>query len=117
MKFDDLDQKMRRYETAADLCVLPGLYMVARIDGRSFTRLTKDVCQFKAPFDERFRDLMVATRNCDFAAFTICFTLTSFLILLHVFVAFFFILSTQASSDVPRQLAEPVWAKRCSSSA
>ena len=61
MKFDELDQKMRVFETAADLCVLPGLYMVARLDGRSFTRLTKDVCQFESPFDERFRDLMVST--------------------------------------------------------
>lgn len=61
MKFDDLDKKMRVFETAADLCVLPNMYMVARLDGRSFTRLTKEVCQFEAPFDERFRDLMVAT--------------------------------------------------------
>jgi tRNA(His) 5'-end guanylyltransferase len=61
MKFDDLDKKMRVFETAADLCVLPGMFMVARLDGRSFTRLTKEVCQFEAPFDERFRDLMVAT--------------------------------------------------------
>lgn len=61
MKFDDLDQKMRVFETAADYCVLPGMYMVARLDGRSFTRLTKEVCRFEAPFDERFRDMMVAT--------------------------------------------------------
>jgi tRNA(His) guanylyltransferase len=61
MKFDDLDQKMRVFETAHDLCVLPGLYMVARLDGRSFTRLTKEVHQFEAPFDPRFRDLMVDT--------------------------------------------------------
>jgi tRNA(His) 5'-end guanylyltransferase len=61
MKFDELDRKMRVFETAADLCVLPGIYMVARLDGRSFTRLTKEVCKFAAPFDERFRDLMVAT--------------------------------------------------------
>ncbi len=61
MKFDELDQKMRVFETAADFCVLPGLNMVARLDGRSFTRLTKDVCQFESPFDERFRDLMVST--------------------------------------------------------
>jgi tRNA(His) guanylyltransferase len=61
MKFDDLDQKMRVFETAADLCVLPGIFMVARLDGRSFTRLTKEVCRFESPFDERFRDLMVAT--------------------------------------------------------
>jgi tRNA(His) 5'-end guanylyltransferase len=61
MKFDDLDQKMRVFETAHDQCVLPGLYMVARLDGRSFTRLTKEVHEFEAPFDLRFRDLMVQT--------------------------------------------------------
>lgn len=61
MKFDDLDQKIRVFETAHDLCGLPGLYMVARLDGRSFTRLTKEVQQFEAPFDGRFRDLMMDT--------------------------------------------------------
>ena len=61
MKFDQLDAKMRVYETAHDHCVLPGMYMVARIDGRSFTRLTKEVHRFGAPFDERFRDLMSGT--------------------------------------------------------
>lgn len=61
MKFDDLDKKMRVFETSTDLCVLPGMFMVARLDGRSFTRLTKEVAQFEAPFDMRFRDLMVAT--------------------------------------------------------
>ena len=61
MKFDDLDQKMRVFETAADYCVLPEVFMVARLDGRSFTRLTKEVHQFEAPFDERFRDLMLQT--------------------------------------------------------
>jgi tRNAHis guanylyltransferase len=71
MKFDDLDAKMRVYETSHDHCVLPGLYMVARLDGRSFTRLTKDVHQFEAPFDVRFRDIMLETtehlmRDCGF---------------------------------------------------
>jgi tRNA(His) 5'-end guanylyltransferase len=33
--------------------------MVARLDGRGFTRLTKEVHRFEAPFDERMRDLMV----------------------------------------------------------
>jgi tRNA(His) 5'-end guanylyltransferase len=61
MKFDELDDRMRVFETAHDLCVLPGLHMVARLDGRSFTRLTKEVHQFEAPFDVRFRDLMLAT--------------------------------------------------------
>ena len=61
MKFDELDAKMRVFETAHDLVVLPDIYMVARLDGRSFTRLTKEVHQFEAPFDERFRDLMLDT--------------------------------------------------------
>lgn len=70
MKFDDLDLKMRVYETSHDRCVLPNMYIVARIDGRSFTKLTKEVHKFKAPFDERFRDLMIETvkhlMNCGF---------------------------------------------------
>lgn len=70
MKFDDLDAKMRVFETAHDLCVLPGLFMVARLDGRGFTRLTKEVHRFERPFDARFRDTMVATTehllNCGF---------------------------------------------------
>ena len=61
MKFDELDLKMRVFETAHDLCVLPKIFMVARIDGRSFTRLTKEVHKFESPFDERFRDMMAAT--------------------------------------------------------
>jgi tRNA(His) guanylyltransferase len=61
MRFDELDTRMRIYEEHDDRCVLPGIYMVARIDGRNFTRLTKDVHKFKAPFDERVRDMMLAT--------------------------------------------------------
>jgi tRNA(His) guanylyltransferase len=61
MQFDDLDLKMRVYETSHDHCVLPGLYMVARLDGRSFTRLTKEVHKFNAPFDDRVRDYMLTT--------------------------------------------------------
>lgn len=61
MKFDDLDKKMRVYETAHDVCVLPDMYIVARIDGRGFTKLTKETLELDAPFDSRFRDAMVAT--------------------------------------------------------
>ncbi len=61
MKFDELDKKMRVFETAHDICVLPNIYLVARIDGRSFTRLTKEVHQFEAPFDVRMRDIMTET--------------------------------------------------------
>jgi tRNA(His) guanylyltransferase len=61
MRFDDLDARMRVFETAHDHCVLPGIYIVARLDGRGFTKLTKEVHQFDAPFDIRFRDMMVNT--------------------------------------------------------
>ncbi len=70
MKFDDLDAKMRVFETTSDHRVLPGLYMAARLDGRNFTRLTKEVHNFERPFDVIFRDHMVATvehlMNCGF---------------------------------------------------
>lgn len=61
MKFDELDQKMRVYETAHDRNIVPGMFIVARIDGRSFTKLTKVTHDFEAPFDTRFRDWMVET--------------------------------------------------------
>ena len=70
MKFNELDKKLRVFETAHDFCVLPNIHMVARIDGRGFTRLTKEVHAFKRPFDEKFRDLMIETvkhlMNCGF---------------------------------------------------
>ena len=70
MIFDELDKKMRVYEESLDQTILQDLYMVARLDGRSFSRLTKEICDFEAPFDVRFRDIMVDTvkalMNCGF---------------------------------------------------
>lgn len=70
MKFDDLDLKMRQYELAYDFCIPEGNYIIARLDGRGFTHLTKNIWQFEAPFDVRFRDLMAHTSasllNCGF---------------------------------------------------
>ena len=39
MNFDELDQRLRVFETAHDHCALPGLYLVARLDGRGFGQL------------------------------------------------------------------------------
>ena len=61
MNFDELDKKMRVYEQSLDQILVPDLYLVARLDGRSFTRLTKEICKFEAPFDIRFRDMMIHT--------------------------------------------------------
>lgn len=76
MKFDDLDAKMRVFETTNDLCVLPGIHMVARLDGRSFTRLTKEVHKFEAPFDVRFRDLIVETAEHVMGGFNVVYGYT-----------------------------------------
>lgn len=71
MKFETLDRRMRVFETAHDHRVLPGIHMVARIDGRSFSHLTRVAHAFEAPYDERFRDCMVAATerlmNCGFS--------------------------------------------------
>lgn len=61
MKFEALDARMRVFETTDDRCVPADVYMVVRLDGRSFTRHTKEVWNFEAPFDVRFRDLMLQT--------------------------------------------------------
>lgn len=71
MKFEQLDRRLRVFETAHDHRVLPGLHMVARIDGRSFSRLTRDA-ELEAPYDRRFSDAMEATlvhltRDCGFS--------------------------------------------------
>ena len=59
MNFEQLDEQMRVFERAMDQVIMPGVWMVARIDGRNFTRLTKEICQYEAPFDICFRDAMV----------------------------------------------------------
>ena len=71
MRFDDLDKIMRTYEEFLDQYIEPNKFIIARLDGRSFTKLTKETCEFKKPFDERFRNLMVGTvmhlmKNCGF---------------------------------------------------
>ena len=60
MHSTDLEARMRQFEMALNNPVPPGFQIVARLDGRGFTRLTKEVCQFEAPFDSGFRDLMAA---------------------------------------------------------
>jgi len=60
MKFEQLDRRMRVFETAHDHRVLPGIHMVARIDGRSFSQLTRGDLGIDRAYDERMRDCMVA---------------------------------------------------------
>ena len=61
MNFDDFDSEMRVYEQSLDQYISQDIYIAVRLDGRSFTRLTKRVCKFEKPFDVKFRNLMVDT--------------------------------------------------------
>lgn len=59
MDFDTLDKKMRNFEKSMDRTMLEGIYVVARLDGHGFTRLTKKEWDLEKPFDIRFRDVMI----------------------------------------------------------
>ena len=61
MDFDTLDRQMRRFEQSLDRTMLEGIYVVARLDGHGFTRLTKKEWNLEKPFDITFRDAMTAT--------------------------------------------------------
>ncbi|MBZ5708669.1 tRNA(His) guanylyltransferase Thg1 family protein [Nannocystis pusilla] len=62
MKSDDLSARLRPFETAGDRRVPPGFHMVARLDGRGFSRLTKErMPGLERPFDVRVRDMMIDT--------------------------------------------------------
>lgn len=61
MDFDTLDKQMRSFEQSLDRTMLEGIYVVARLDGHGFTRLTKKEWDLEKPFDIRFRDAMAVT--------------------------------------------------------
>lgn len=61
MDFDILDKQMRRFEQSLDRTMLEGIYLVARLDGHGFTRLTKKEWDLEKPFDIKFRDAMIET--------------------------------------------------------
>jgi len=61
MKPENFETYMRSYETLGDEPLPADVYVVARLDGRNFTRLTKELYGFECPFDITFRDLMVKT--------------------------------------------------------
>ena len=61
MTFDVLQQQMRTFEADTAGRIPDDSFVVARLDGRGFTRLLREIHPFEAPFDARFRDLMVGT--------------------------------------------------------
>lgn len=61
MNLRELDVKMRAFEAYDNDVVPRGLYVVARLDGRGFGRLAREVFGFQGPYDTCYRDHMVAT--------------------------------------------------------
>ena len=59
MKNDDIETRMRALEYFHTLRALPGAWLVVRVDGRSFSRLTQ--ASFEKPFDRRFHGIMLET--------------------------------------------------------
>lgn len=61
MRFNELDTRLRQYETLHDSFVLPDVHMVVRLDGRGFTKKADDVWQLNRPFDDTFHHAMTKT--------------------------------------------------------
>lgn len=59
MKFESLSDKCNYYRSLADDSLLPGTYMLAMLDGRSFSKMVKK--RFKLPFDDDFIRIMNKT--------------------------------------------------------
>ena len=57
MKADDLEAKMRAGECYHSLRVPPGAFIVIRVDGRLFSRLTERLVE--KPFDRTFHEWMI----------------------------------------------------------
>jgi tRNA(His) guanylyltransferase len=60
MNFNELDAKMRRYETLNERSFFDETDLVIRLDGRGFSGLTEQH-ELEKPFDHRFQDIMSAT--------------------------------------------------------
>lgn len=60
MKGDLFDKKMRAFEESNDARIHPEMNVIVRIDGRNFSRLTRDILEVE-PFDISLRDAMIAT--------------------------------------------------------
>lgn len=61
MKFDEFDTQMRKFEESLDQVIPTDCFMVARLDGKGFTKLTKEDMDLEKPFDIRFRQAIINT--------------------------------------------------------
>ncbi|WPO83796.1 tRNA(His) guanylyltransferase Thg1 family protein [Chryseobacterium sp. JJR-5R] len=61
MKFEHIETLMRKNESLAEQYILPENFIVVRLDGKGFTKLTKEKLSLEKPFDEKFSEVMTAT--------------------------------------------------------
>ncbi|UBV45358.1 hypothetical protein LAJ19_19675 (plasmid) [Deinococcus taeanensis] len=59
MNNDTFEARLRALEYYHNLKIVPGAWVVLRVDGRGFSRFTQE--RFDKPFDDRFGRLMVTT--------------------------------------------------------
>ena len=72
MNPDKFDKIMRSFENVGNGSIDENVYIVARLDGRCFSSLTKDKLCLAVPFDRNFSNIMVETvkhlMDCGFRA-------------------------------------------------
>lgn len=61
MKFEEIEVLMRKNEALSEQYILPENFIIVRLDGKGFTKLTKEKLELEKPFDERFHLAMTAT--------------------------------------------------------
>jgi tRNA(His) 5'-end guanylyltransferase len=61
MKFEEIEALMRRNESLLEQYILPKNFMVVRLDGRGFTKLTKEKLSLEKPCDQKFSQVMIDT--------------------------------------------------------
>ncbi len=75
MKFDELDAEMREFETRRDQIAMNESFLVARLDGRNFTKLTERM-RIAKPFDDRMCAIMSQVTMALMKDFLICYGYT-----------------------------------------
>jgi len=61
MKFEELETRLRSFETLGEEKLTFEGPLIARLDGRGFTRLTKTSLDLEKPFDNRFHEAIKQT--------------------------------------------------------
>ncbi len=61
MKFEEIEAVMRKNESLSEQYVLPENYIIVRLDGKGFTKLTKEKLTLEKPFDDGFGKVMTDT--------------------------------------------------------